>query len=300
MLHIIDPLRCRVIKEVIYDQSHTERSCRRSRRRPGSSNGRRGSLLQDQLRSEVMKTRAGRGERSGAAPKQVRAISVAQPAARKHQTGAVRQATALTPAKGARRRLRGVRTRRRIMDATLALLTEQRYANVRITDIARAAHIAQPNFYAYFSSVEDVVFAIAEGITVDELSAFVEPDWHGEHGLSLARGLVQASLKLFQRHHTILALVGFLADKQPGRFSALRVRLARKLYKGFESKIRQAQLAGRLSTALQPRFVGYQCVGILIMSSQQYDLWMSSGFPHRDLVETTARFLLRAVGEDAN
>ena len=52
------------------------------------------------------------------------------------------------------RETKGARTRRRIMDATAAMLAERPFNDVRITDIARAAEIVQPNFYTYFASLE--------------------------------------------------------------------------------------------------------------------------------------------------
>jgi AcrR family transcriptional regulator len=231
-----------------------------------------------------------------AAPKLTRA-----PASRKRNNhGKPESAAEFAPtsAKGTRTRIRGARTRRRIMNATLSLLAEQPYAAVRITEIARTAHIAQPNFYAYFSSVEDVVYAIAEELNADELAVFLQPSWHGEHGLALAKGLVEAALKVWQRHHSIFSIVGFLADKHPGRFTVLRQQQTRMICKAFESKVHAAQQAGRLSPSVQARLASYQCFGMLATTSLQYDLWLRSGFSHQELVETTARLLLTALGTE--
>jgi AcrR family transcriptional regulator len=186
---------------------------------------------------------------------------------------------------------KGARTRRRIMDATADMLAERPFADIRITEVARAADIAQPNFYTYFASVEDVILAIADEVSADSLSVYLEPDWEGEAGLEHARQLVEAAIKLWRRHRGVFSIVSMLADKRHGGFAAVRVRQMRVIYKSFETKIRAAQRAGRLDTAITPRLCGYECVGIIGSTGQRYELLIASGFTHEQLVETTARLL---------
>lgn len=194
------------------------------------------------------------------------------------------------------RRMKGARTRRRIMDATAQLLQARPFGDIRITEIARVAEIAQPNFYTYFSSLEEVVLALAEEVSIEPLVGFLDPEWEGETGMQLARGLAEAAIAFFREHNAILAIVNLLADKQYGEFAALRVRQMRSLYKGFEAKVRKAQVAGRLSPSIQPRLAGYECVGMLSSAGSRYDLFRASGFSHEQLVETTAQLIHRALG----
>jgi AcrR family transcriptional regulator len=186
---------------------------------------------------------------------------------------------------------KGARTRRRIMDATAELIAERSFADVRITDIARAAEIAQPNFYTYFSGVEDVVRALAEDVSLEALARRLEPDWSGPDGLTLARRLVEDAFALWATQRAVLALIWFLADKRHGDFPQLRIRQVRSLYKAFEVQIRRSQDAGRVSRALQPRLAGYECVGLVSSAASKYSLLLDSGFSRAQLVETTARML---------
>ena len=186
---------------------------------------------------------------------------------------------------------KGNRTRRRIMDATAQMLTDRPFADIRITEIARAAEIAQPNFYTYFANVEEVILAVAREVSADALCVHLDPDWSGEAGLEHARRLVGAAIELWLQHRGVFAIVGILADKRHGEFAVTRVRQMRNLYKGFETKIRQAQAAGRLPPSVTPRLAGYECVGIIFSAGQKYELLMASGFTHDQLVETTARLL---------
>jgi AcrR family transcriptional regulator len=186
---------------------------------------------------------------------------------------------------------RGARTRRRIMDATAAILAARPYGDLRITEIARAAEIAQSNFYTYFPSIEEVVLAIAREISTDSLAVYLKPDWIGEAGVAHARRLVEAAINLWLRHRGMFSLIDLLADARQGAFSALRVRQMQMIYKSFEAKVREGQAAGRIPAAITPRLAGYECTSIISSLGQRYELLIASGFSHRELVETTARLL---------
>jgi AcrR family transcriptional regulator len=177
------------------------------------------------------------------------------------------------------------------MNATARLLAEHAFADIRITDIARAAEIAQPNFYTYFDGIEDVIFALATEISADSLGVHLEPDWSGDGGLKHARLFVEAAFKFWRKHREIFTIVNVLADKRHGAFAAVRVAQMRKIYKSLEAKVRQAQAAGRVSSAIAPRLAGYECVTVIGSVSQRYELLRASGFSHQQLVETTARLL---------
>jgi AcrR family transcriptional regulator len=195
---------------------------------------------------------------------------------------------------------KGERTRRRILDATLRLLAQRPLFEVRVTDVTRAAGVAQPHFYAYFASLEDALLAAAKEVSGDELKVHLEPDWSGEAGLAHARALVEAAIAFWRRNKAILTIVGVLADRMHGPFAAVRADQMRTVFGAFEDKIRHAQATGSLSDAISPRLAGYECVNILGSTGAKYDLLMASGFSHRRLVETTARLLhMMVTGERA-
>lgn len=195
---------------------------------------------------------------------------------------------------------KGERTRRRILDATLRLIAQRPLFELRVTDVARAAGVAQPHFYAYFTSLEDAILAAARDVSGDELKVYLEPDWSGEAGLAHARALVEAAIAFWRRNKAILTIVATLADRMHGPFATVRADQMRNVYGAFENKIREAQALGQVSEAISPRLSGYECVNILGSTGAKYDLFMASGFSHRRLVETTARLLHMIVtGERA-
>ena len=178
------------------------------------------------------------------------------------------------------------------MEATADLVSTRSIGDVRITDIARAAEIAQPNFYTYFASVEDVIQAVAEEVSLEPLARHLETDWSGPDGLRLARRLIEEAFALWEAHRAVLGLTWFLADKNQGDFPDLRIRQVRGLYKAFEAQIRRSQDAGRIATAVNPRLAGYECVGLISSAAGKYALLLESGFSRKHLVETTARLVL--------
>jgi len=196
------------------------------------------------------------------------------------------------------RRTKGARTRRRIMDATKQLLRARPFGEIRITEIARAADIAQPNFYTYFSSLEEVIRALAEDMSIEPFMPFFEVYWKGEVGLQAARGVTEAAIEYFRDHGVIFAIVNMLADQRHGEFPAQRARIMRAVYKAFEAKVRLAQAEGRLNSAIQPRLASYEFISIITSAGARYDLFRASGFSHEQLVDTTARIIFRLAGGD--
>lgn len=186
---------------------------------------------------------------------------------------------------------KGARTRRRIMQATAELVSQKPFSEVRITEIARAAQIAQPNFYTYFNSIEDVIRELAQEISLEGLARHLEPDWSRPGGVAHARQLMEEAVELWRAHSPVLGLSWFFADKRIGDFPQLRIEQTRALYKAFEAQVRQGQQAGRIAKAVQPRLAGYECIALISSASNKYDLLRESGFSHKQLVETNARLL---------
>lgn len=189
------------------------------------------------------------------------------------------------------------KTRRRIIEATKTLISQGKY-NAKITEIARAANIAQPHFYIYFSCVQDVVYAIAEEIYGAGSGGFItslESDWLGDQGLSLAREAVRTCTVKWRENYAINSICSLLADREAGRFRELRMRRQQFLCDLFAEKVRKAQRCGYLDSDINPILRGHQCVGILNNMAQQYDSLISSGFSESQIIDETAHFLFNSV-----
>lgn len=200
------------------------------------------------------------------------------------QASAARVELAPSPRLGAK----GQRTRQKILDSASALLKRRGWHELTITEIAREAGIAQPNFYTYFSSLEDVVCALAEDASALSLADVAKRraetnDW--------ARAMVETAIPIWQEHRELFAIMGMLADKNHPPFAALRLKQTRKVAKVFVQEIERARDAGRLPPDILPRLGGWLCVSALYAMCEKYALLRASGFSHEQMVETTAGML---------
>lgn len=193
---------------------------------------------------------------------------------------------------------KGARTRRRIMASTAAMLAARAYTEIKITDIARATGIAQPNFYTYFAGVDDVVLAIGEEISFEPHAEFLQPDWSGAPGVALAAQLVEATIETWRRHRGVLSIIGYLAEKRGGDFAALRSSHLQPFHSGFRRKIEAGQAAGAVDPEIAANVAAYECTAILGAVGERYELLKGAGYAHKPLVATTARVLhLIATGQ---
>lgn len=186
---------------------------------------------------------------------------------------------------------KGERTRRRIMESTKSILETTPYGQIRITAIASASEITQPNFYTYFSSVNDVIFAIAESTNVDRLKPHFEADWNGQDGFERVRQFLQAFLNLWESEKAVFTVTNALADEGDEAFSRLRFRQMHALYVGIEKKVSESQSRGRIHETVNARLVAFECIALLTSVGQRLELFKQSGFSDDDVVDTTARIL---------
>ena len=124
---------------------------------------------------------------------------------------------------------RGQRTRSKLLEATAGLLETERYRDVKVVDIARAAGTSPATFYQYFADVEDAVRALAESMVDTEApvlaSLVADADWSGPDGIDAAYALVDGFLALWDRHRPLLRVIDLATDEGDARFRALRTRL---------------------------------------------------------------------------
>ena len=186
---------------------------------------------------------------------------------------------------------KGERTRERILKAARKLLKSQSYGQLKITAIAAEARVAQPNFYAYFPSLDALLLELAEKATVDSLAPLLEKEWDGAAGLEHVREFVRAALILWDEHHAVFAVTNLIADEGNLDFARTRIQQMKAINSAIEAKVRTAQECGRLSKKIDARLVGYECVALIGTVGQRRGLFVDSGFDERTIIDTTARLL---------
>jgi len=121
---------------------------------------------------------------------------------------------------------RALKTRARILDATLALLGEKSMRDLRVIDIARRIGSSPATFYQYFKDVEDVVLELAARFH-DAVPAMVEVirgDWNGPEGYERGRRLAYLCLEHWGPYACILRVRNNAAEEGDAAFTAVRIK----------------------------------------------------------------------------
>jgi AcrR family transcriptional regulator len=121
---------------------------------------------------------------------------------------------------------RALKTRARILDATLILLDEKSMRNLRVIDIARRIGSSPATFYQYFKDVEDVVLELAARFH-DAVPAMVEVirgDWHGREGYERGRRLARLCLEHWGPYSAILRVRNNAAEEGDEAFNSVRLQ----------------------------------------------------------------------------
>jgi AcrR family transcriptional regulator len=140
---------------------------------------------------------------------------------------------------------RAMRTRARILEATLTLLDEKTMRDLRVIDIARAIGSSPATFYQYFKDVNDVVLELASEISefTPEMIKLIDGDWTGRAGYE--RGLRLANLVAdgWDRYRSILRIRNNAANEGDPAFLEVRLKAFMPIVKAFAEVIEAAHTA---------------------------------------------------------
>lgn len=192
---------------------------------------------------------------------------------------------------------RALRTRQRVLDATLKLLRERGVLDLRVIDVTRSIGLSPATFYQYFAGVEDAILALAEQASeeVESMRPIVTEDWDGAPGMDHARELVSAFMEYRDRNQTLLRLRDLKATENDRRFRALRRRSYAGLIGDLMAKIEAAKAAGRIP-AEHDAFTA--ACGVMAMLEQlgAYQAELRRRSPSREaMIDTVAAMVLHAL-----
>jgi AcrR family transcriptional regulator len=193
---------------------------------------------------------------------------------------------------------KGLRTRRTLIDATVALLEEMSLRDVRVAHIARAANTSPATFYVYFETVQDAVLAAVAEInqSAPVLMAMLAKRWPKAEARGLARRFVRAYVDFWQAHRTVFRVRNLAAEEGDDRFKGVREQSVRPLLLALAERI-EARGGG---DSLAP---GVPQAGILLamlerLSAIYHGYRDSELVTAKQLVEAAALILAERLGED--
>ena len=195
---------------------------------------------------------------------------------------------------------RGALTRRKLLDATAALLEDRGVRDLRVVDIARAVGTSPATFYQYFRDVEEAVLVLADEVGEDlaPVGELLAGDWSGADSLDRARALVETFVGYWDDHRAVLRTRNLAAQEGDRRFRTVRNESLRPLFEGLADRVADAQRLGRVDGAMTPLAAASALVAMMERMAAFHADLEPLGVPRTDLVETTARIIDRVLSGD--
>jgi AcrR family transcriptional regulator len=192
---------------------------------------------------------------------------------------------------------RAIQTRRRILDATAALLRRRGALDLKVIDVARAVGTSPATFYQYFADVEDAILCLAGELVqrVPEFATQIEQDWDGPDGLDRARRLVASYTRFWDEHGAVLRIMHLRADEREPRFRRVRNDYNARFMVAMVAQVARAQAAGRLPAAMDPDATAGAMLAVLDRVPSYRESFERRGTPREAMVETVARILHTAL-----
>lgn len=134
---------------------------------------------------------------------------------------------------------KGERTRRRLMDAALALLSETGFHDLKTTEIARTAGVAAGVFYTYFTDKNEIVLALIDEMiarNTDIVLGAPHEDDHFQAVLSANRSYIA----LFADGRGLNRAIGQIVDTLPEARAAWQkanADIAKRIAKRMERRL---------------------------------------------------------------
>ena len=192
---------------------------------------------------------------------------------------------------------RALQTRRRLLDATDALLAERPVREVAVVEIARRAITSPATFYQYFQDVEEATLELAREAG-EEAPAILDPlraDWRGRSGLDAASSAVDAFVRHWDDHHAVLLFRNVAAEQGDRRFRKVRIKALHPVIEVLAKKIGEARDAGRVASAIHPYAAAAALASMLERLATYHQELEYFGVTRENLVETCARILYQTV-----
>ena len=192
---------------------------------------------------------------------------------------------------------KALQTRRRLLDATEALLERRGLRELRVVEIARRVGTSPATFYQYFREVEEAVLALAERASEDVPAVLerIGGSLRGEAGLENARAIVDAFIRHWDDHHAVLRVRNLASEEGDARFQRVRRQMLAPVVEALAARVEESQEEGRVHRALHPHAAAAAMAAILERLAAYRRELEGFGMTREDLVETCARILVQTV-----
>jgi len=199
---------------------------------------------------------------------------------------------------------RALRTRRKILEATVRLLAEKPMRDMRVIDIARQIGSSPATFYQYFKDVEDVVLHLAGQMkeSTPQLVELIAGDWEGRAGHERGRKIANLVIDHWEKFAPVLRARNNASDEGNLALRAERMAAMMPLVEAFRQAIERAQAQSDRAPAagdteewegggIDP-LVGATAITSCLERLSMYHGWIAElGGSREAIVETTASLM---------
>ncbi len=196
---------------------------------------------------------------------------------------------------------RAQETRRRLLEATQALLARRSVREIRVVEIARKVGTSPATFYQYFKDVEEAILRLVELSAEDMpgILAHIEGSWDGEAGRQRARAIADAFVSHWDTHGAVLRIGNLKAEEGDRRFRQARQRKLTPVVEALAARIEAAQKEGVAASDLNAWAAASALVAMLERMSNHHALFERAGVSRAELVETCAQIVRQTVAGSA-
>ena len=176
---------------------------------------------------------------------------------------------------------KGGETRRRLLDATLELITMEDSHKLSASRIARTAGLASQSFYLYFKDIDEILLILSEEASA-EFAAVIGVINGAPADIApevLSQRLIDVMGDFWSRHRPILNVRNYLADCGNPEFLKLRYRTSIPLIRSLAERMRQAR----------PSLTAQEATGqaVIIFQSMERTFARENAVQYTDLLVTS-------------
>jgi AcrR family transcriptional regulator len=197
---------------------------------------------------------------------------------------------------------KGGLTRRRLIDATVALLETNRLRDLRVAEIARDAGTSPATFYVYFPDVSDAVLAALEENTqsIPALMSLVNADWSNGDAVTRAGEIVRGYLDYWADHNALFRVRNLAADEGDVRFMNARADATRELMFSIRDALERSREAGWISADLDPDSTSGVIVAMMERVAAVQFYYDRDSLDRDEMIHSTAYIIARLFAPTAS
>ena len=209
------------------------------------------------------------------------------------ESGGLRAADGRVPGR------RGRATRDRLTAATLGMLQDTSYRDLKVVDIAREAGTSPATFYQYFPDVESAILALAEEMAEDgndRLTRIVrEGDWTGKQAYVTTEAIADAYFSFWDDNSGLMRVLDLTSLEGDERFRSMRTRLLNEFTIALAGVVAAQQQAGKHPADIDPMAVAGVLVSMLAHVASHRGGFETYDIAAQDLRRAMARIVYTSV-----